>query len=148
MSDLVLQLSALSMVCGAILTLFPEGGCKHITQVLCCAVLVSSILSPIIGFDFNSFALESAKLHELEASFSQEALESQSRLNRLVIQQHYCEYILDKASELGLEALEVELVTQWHEDGLWVPYSLDIFGCWDNSQGLPVRRGRYTVHQW
>lgn len=156
MSSIILQLSALSVLCGAILTLSPEGGYKHIIRILCSAVLINSILTPVIGFDFESFALESAKLHQVEASFAEDVSESKSRLNRLVIHQQYREYILDKALSLGMNDIEVEVFTQWHDDGLWVPYSLDILGRWDYSQkqqlqtlirdelGIPEERQHWT----
>lgn len=121
------------MVCGAILTLLPEGGCKHIVRVLCSAALICAILEPVMGFDFESYAVESVKLRQMENVFKEDAGEISLRLNRTVIERQYCEYILDKAHELGLDSIEVTLDTQWHADGLWLPYYADITGRWDDS---------------
>ena len=140
MSDMVLQLSVLSVVCGALMSIMPQNGCRSALQILCAVALINCIVSPVLGFDFESFALESARLHEAEAAFSGKAVESRQRLDQLVIHQQYREYILDKASQLGLGELELELNTQWNEEGFWVPYSVEFRGCWEEYQQQKLKQ--------
>ena len=45
------------------------------------------------------------------------------RLNRLVIQEQYRAYIMDKARELDIPMSEVSLELRWSGEGLWLPES-------------------------
>lgn len=120
------QLCLMSVLCGAAMSLSPNGGVKKIMSVLCTAVLALSIINPIKGIDFSSLSLETAELHEREAELSLKGSEINDRLNRLVIQSEYEAYIMDKAAELGLRAESAKVEAQWSSDGLWVPYSAEI----------------------
>ena len=140
MSELFMQLCSVSVVSGAILSLMPEGGSKKVFRILCTAALISCIVQPFLGFDFQAYAAESAKLHEMESAFIQNAAQAKDNLSRKVIHQQYREYILDKACELGLDELEAEIHTQWSEEGLWVPFSIQISGNWDEAQKLTLKK--------
>lgn len=139
-SELFLQLICVSLVCGAAICFIPEGGCKHICQVICTAALINSILTPFLDFDFSTYSIESAKLKEREFAFIQDATTATDNLNRAVIQGQYHEYILDKARELGLDELQAEINMQWSEEGLWLPYSAEIKGNWETAQMNKLKR--------
>ena len=115
------QLCALSLLCGAALSILPEGGVKRVAEVVCTASLIIAIVSPLK-------ALESARRHDLESSLTADAKAAEQRLNRLVIEQEYEAYIMDKALELGLEGLAVDVEVQWSLEGLWMPYGASISG--------------------
>jgi len=134
MNDIVLQLCVLSIVCGFMMYLLPEGGCKTIGRVLCTSVLIICILEPVIEFDFESYALQSALLHETEAAFSANAKERRDNLNKTVIEQEYREYILDKANESGISEFDVKICSRWDEHEIWVPYSAEIGGSFSIEQ--------------
>ncbi len=119
-------LCAMSLLCGAAMSISPEGSVKKIMTVLCAATLIMSILMPMKEMDFSSYALELAKLEEREQSLRTEGEEINSRLNRLVIQSQYEAYIMDKAAKLGLKAEKVKVGVEWSTQGLWVPATAEL----------------------
>lgn len=119
-------LCAMSLLCGAAMSISPEGSVKKIMSVLCAAALIMSVLMPLKSFDYASYALELAKLQEREQDLQTNGEEINSRLNRLVIQSEYQAYIMDKAEKLGLKAERVKVGVEWSTEGLWVPASAEI----------------------
>ena len=67
------QLCALSLLCGAALSILPEGGVKRVSEVVCTASLIIAIVSPLKALDMDAYALESARRHELESSLTADA---------------------------------------------------------------------------
>ena len=122
------QLCVLSLFCGAALSLLPEGGVKRVAEVVCTASLILALVSPLKALDMETYALEGAKRHELEAALASGGEAARQRLNRLVIEQEYEAYIMDKAQELGLEGLAADVEVQWSLEGLWMPYGVKISG--------------------
>lgn len=151
----VRQICALSLLCGAALSFLPEGGVKRVAEVVCTASLILAVVNPLKSLDMSSYSLESARRHELEASLTAGAEEAERRLNRLVIEQEYEAYIMDKALELGLEGLTVDVEVQWSLDGLWMPYGARLSGVWNHpgkeqlsalmtaDLGIPYERQRW-----
>ena len=121
MNSAILQLCILSMICGAALSIIPDGGPRRVTELLCTAVLTAAVLSPLKELDLDSYALESAKLKAVEDELLSSAAEAEDKLNRLCIQQEYNEYIMDRAAQLGIEEIEVSVLVQWNLEGVWVP---------------------------
>ena len=120
------QLCAMSLLCGAALTLTPQGGAKRVTEILCTAVLVLTVLSPLKELDLDAYALSVAKYRETEAELFHKGEEAGERLNRLVIEREYESYIMDKAKNLGLTITEVQIEVEWSLDGLWIPYGAEV----------------------
>ncbi len=157
MFDTLLQLCALSVSCGAILCIIPDGGCRNVSRILCTAVLIICILEPLVEFDFDTYAVQSALVREHESAFAAEAKGIQDELTRSVIEQRYEEYILDKALELGISDIELKISTVWDVHEIWVPYSIELSGAWDKTQrgkletiirddlGIPVERQFWNV---
>lgn len=112
----------MSLLCGAALTMTPEGGVKRVTELLVTAVLVLTLISPFRELDFETYADITARRHEAEAELFSRAGEAEDRLNRLVIQREYASYIMDKAKNLGMELQTMEVEVQWSLDGYWAPY--------------------------
>lgn len=110
------------------MSIMPEGGSKTVARILCTCILIISIIKPLTDFDFESYALESAKLKEVEAVFAEGVEQSRERLQYTVIHGEYQEYILNKALLLGIADMEIELELQWDNDGVWVPYSCRLNG--------------------
>lgn len=149
------QLCALSLLCGAALSILPEGGVKRVTEVVCTASLIVALVNPLKALDMGTYALETARLHEMEASLTAEAEAAEQRLNRLVIEQEYEAYIMDKALEFGLEGLAVDVEVQWSLEGLWMPYAANISGAYSQTGkeklatlmtadlGIPYERQRW-----
>lgn len=122
------QLCALSILCGAAMSMAPEGSIKRVMGVLCSAALILAVIQPLKGMDLSQYALELAKYEEREAEFLEDGENMNDRLNRLVIQEGYETYIRDKATELEIEIRSLNVGVQWNMDGLWVPDTVEIDG--------------------
>ena len=126
MAGLAEKICMLSILCGLTMSMTPEGGVKRVMAVLCTLILVLTVLTAVKSFDFDAYALELSRYQEQEQVFAQESRDMRQRLNRLVIEEEYKTYILDKANITGMELEQVELDARWSMDGLWVPYSVSI----------------------
>ena len=132
---LIRQLCAMSILCGAAMSITPEGVVKRVLEVVCSAVLISAVIQPLIGIDFAAYALELARVQEREAQFVESGGDLNDRLNRLVIEERCETYIMDKADELGAEIYSAEVSVQWSMDGFWIPWSVRL-GCGSGERGL------------
>lgn len=126
MSTMIRELCALSILFGVIMGIIPEGGVKRITGILCSAILIIVILTPIKSIDIDSYALLLTQYREQEAQLTARADEINSRLNRAVIVEEYEAYIMDKAEELGIDVKEARVEVQWSTEAVWVPYSVSV----------------------
>lgn len=149
------RLCALSLLCGAAMSIAPEGTVKRMTGVVCAAALICAAAQPLVGMDLEAYALELARNRAREEEFLSENGDINDRLNRLVIEQSYEEYIRDKAVEAGLSVDSVDVTAQWDTEGLWVPYSMEIScggdreaerkltGTIEAELGIPAERQEY-----
>lgn len=156
MLDSVRSLCVLSVLCGALQSLMPEGGAKRIAGLLSTAILVITLLTPFKELDFDSFALQSAKLRETEEEILSGASDAEQKLDRLVIERECASYILNKAEELGIALASAEVDMRWDLEGLWVPYAAelsaectqaqkDALGAFIQSElGIPYERQRWN----
>lgn len=126
MSTMIRELCALSILFGVIMGIIPEGGVKRITGILCSAILIIVVLTPIKSIDIDSYALLLTQYREQEAQLTARADEINSRLNRAVIVEEYEAYIMDKAEELGIDVKEARVEVQWSTEAVWVPYSVSV----------------------
>ena len=115
-SDAILQLCTVSIICGLVLTISPSGTCKTAMQILCTAILISAILEPIADIDFESYSSQRIKAKELEEAFLQNASEAEENLSKIVIQQECREYILDKACSLGIDQIDTSFTFSLNND--------------------------------
>ena len=120
------QICMLSVLCGVVMALTPEGGVKRSMTILSTLLLSAAVLTAVKDFDFDAYALELTRYREQEQRFVQTNSDLNSRLSRLVIEEECESYILDKAENLGLTVESIDLETQWDMDGLWVPYRVSI----------------------
>ena len=126
MFTMIKRICVLSVLCGAVMALTPEGGVKRMMSVLCAVILATSLLTAFQSLDYDAYALELSRYREREKTFTEENMDIQQRLNRLVIEDEYETYILDKARTMGADLETVDIQVQWNMDGLWVPYSVSI----------------------
>ncbi len=121
MEQMIRALCAISVFCGAALSLCPEGAGKRTLSFACSVVILACALSFLRGLDWQEYATEAARLREREEEFLQQNGELRDRLDRLVIEEQYRTYILNTARELGLPLREVRILAQWSLEGFWVP---------------------------
>lgn len=156
MGESIRILCALSVLCGAALSLCPEGGVKRVLNIACSAALLCVIIQPISEFDDSVYALELAKNRQREEALITAGTELSDSLNRLVIEERYEAYILDKAEKLGLEMSGVSVTAEWSMEGLWVPSSAELrcaenealrrelSGILEAELGIPAERQQWS----
>ncbi len=132
--DCVREICVVSIFCGAVLSLCPEGGAKRILQILQPIVLLAVILNNIGKLDLSPYALYSASFHEREISLLQDSEAIKNRLDRLVIEAEYASYIERRAEAAGIPATEIQIRARWSKEGFWMPDSSRI--------RLPTESGR------
>ena len=121
MRECMRQLCALAIFSGVLLSLTPEGGVRRVLQVLVSAALLAAIFQAMGSLDRSALTPELARYRELERSLSARGSDARERLNRLVIEQEYREYIEDRAAALGIEAEEIRIELRWSTEGFWIP---------------------------
>lgn len=150
------QLCGLSVLCGAAMSIAPEGSVKRMMAVVCSVALILAAAQPLAGLDLAAYALELAKVQDREEAFLAENSDINDRLNRLVIEERLEAYIEDKAVRAGLHVERLRLTVQWSTEGLWVPYALEIDcrgsesakgqlrGALEAELGIPAERQQWS----
>lgn len=155
MAESIRRLCALSVLCGAALSISPKGNVRRIMSIICAAALICAVLEPLAGMDFSAYSLELAKAEQRREEFLEQNGDAGERLDRLVIQEQYRAYIMDKAKELGIPLTEVSVELRWSSEGLWLPESV-VYTAGDGGNrgaleqtveaelGVPVQRQNWS----
>ena len=116
-----------SLICALADALMPQGPVRRVGRLVCGLVLLGAILSPLTQLDLSRGQrwLEDylASLDNREAELT-ETVNSQMKV---IIEQEYAAYILDKAAQLGLDC-DVRVECGLSEDGLYLPVRTEVAG--------------------
>ena len=156
-ASVIRQLCAMSILCGAAMSITPEGVVKRVLEIVCSVALIMTVVQPLIGIDFAAYALELARFDEREAEFLADNYDINDKLNRLVIEERYESYIMDKAKMLGVELIDAEVTAEWSMDGFWLPSSVQIIcadeqtrrtlsGVIEAELGIPAERQQWSCN--
>ena len=126
MGQLIREICLVSIICSVACNLAPAGAVKSIMRICCSVVLMLLIINPLSEFDFELYANSLARYRELEEQMNLDAENNKQRLNRLVIEDEYRTYIMDKAKENGLELIDVHIGLEWSSQGFWIPCELTL----------------------
>ena len=126
MFSLIKQMCATSLVYGAVMALCPEGGVKRVANIVCTMALAAMLLNAFSSFDLETYAAELKSYKEREMEIVDAGKKIEDNLSRLVIEEQYETYILDKATELGLELNQVKLQLRWDSNGFWIAESVEM----------------------
>ena len=116
-----------SLICALADALMPQGAVRRVGRLVCGLVMLAAILSPLTELDISGGQrwLEDylASLENREAELT-ETVNSQMKV---IIEQEYAAYIVDKAAQMGLTCgLRVECVLS--EEGLYLPARIRVSG--------------------
>lgn len=116
-----------SLICALAGALMPRGAARQAGKLVCGLVLLWAILSPLAGPDLQDGQrwLEDylASLDTREAELA-ETVNSQMKV---IIEQEYAAYIVDKAAQLGLTC-SVRVECGLSEEGLYLPVRAEVSG--------------------
>ena len=123
----LLALVAASLICALADALMPKGAVKRVGRLVCGLVLASAILSPLAGLDVES-GQSWLERHLASVEFQRAELEEEvNGQMKVIIEQEYAAYIVDKAAQLGLTCgLRVEC--RISEEGLCLPVRAEVSG--------------------
>ena len=123
----LLAVIAVSLLCAVADALMPPGGVRRVGRLVCGLVLMGAVLSPVVELDVEGGRrwLEDylASVHSREAELTQ-TVESQMKV---IIEQEYAAYIVDKAAQLGLTC-SVQVECGLSEEGLYLPARARVSG--------------------
>ena len=123
----LLAITAVSLLCAIADALMPPGAVRRVGRLVCGLVLIGVILSPLAELD----VMEGQQW--LDAYFSsvrqreEELEETVNSQMKVIIEQEYAAYIVDKAAELGT-VCRVWVECRTAEDGLYLPSRVEISG--------------------
>jgi len=152
MEGIIKSLCSMSLLCGAAVSLAPEGSAKRVMQVVCSVILLTMMLRPLATVDPEDYSLELGRIREREAEFLESGAEAEKRMHRAVIEQQCETYIEDKAAALGLNGVEAAVTARWNTEGLWLPHSVRLSCPFDQTLseylaaefGLPLERQNWS----
>lgn len=109
-------------LCAVCMYLCPAGRVKYVLQMASACVMVLALFSPFFRLRSDDYASILAAYREQSTAVMSVTDDSAERLNRMVIEREYAEYIWDKAQTYGLTMAEVEVRAVWDNGGYWVPH--------------------------
>ena len=120
--DWVYSVAFAGGLCAVCMYLCPAGRVKYVLQMASACVMVLAMFSPFLKLRPDDYASILAAYREESIAVMSDSVSGAERLNRLVIEQEYAEYILDKAQTHGLTLASVSVRATWDSGGYWVPH--------------------------
>ena len=122
----LLALVAASLICALADALMPKGAVKRVGRLVCGLALLSAVLSPLAGLDVES-GQSWLERHLASVEFQRAELEEEvNGQMKVIIEQEYAAYIVDKAAQLGAAC---SARTECRRDGgLYLPQRVEVTG--------------------
>jgi len=143
-------------ICAVCMYLCPSGRVKNVLQMACACVMVLALYAPLAKLDMGGYAEMLASYREQTVALTDQSVSTAERLNRMVIEQEYGEYILDKAQTCGVPLTQASVRVVWNEDGYWVPDEV-VYVCAEGTVSesfqntieteLGIPKERQSVHE-
>lgn len=154
----LLAMISAAILCAVADCLMPAGPVKRVGKLVCGLVLLCAVLPPAVGLDLaGSRAWLEDWFEELELREA-ELEEQVSGEMKVVIEQKYAAYIVDKAAEMGV-ACTAEVSCREGEEGLLIPDGTEVTGRLTDTEqsaltqliwtdlGVPEERQVYYVEE-
>ena len=151
----LLTIIATSILCALADSLMPQGAVKRVGKLVLGLVLLGTILAPVVEFDIQG---SQGWLNNWFATVGNEKIELEEQVNegmKIIIEQEYAAYIVDKAAEMGLTCT-VRVNCRAEEGNLYVPDGVEVAGLPGDDQqsklipiireDLGVPEGRQTYY--
>ena len=105
----------------------PEGGVKQVGKLVCGLVLLVAVLQPLCQWGETELVWLSGSVEEELQKQTQQLQKEVDAQMRSVIEEELAAYSMDKAAQLGI-ACQVRVTCACHEDGIFLPEELKIWG--------------------
>ena len=106
---------------------------KKTVQLVCGVVTLLCLAYPVTDGkldELGSFDFEFAETNVFEAK----AAEAEQVVTRVVIEDQYEAYILDKGDEMGVEITSADVSVRWSDEGYWYPVRAEINAPCENAE--------------
>ena len=151
LSNWILGMTAMALICSACLAFTPEGRVKSVLKMACTLAMTIVLLSPLMKLDMDAYAQSLAEYRETMLKAEHSGQESADRLIRRVIEQECAAYISDKGVGLGLGAISAQVRAKWG-DAFWYPYEVwldcesseELMICIEGELGIPRERMHWS----
>lgn len=123
----LLTVIAASLICALADALMPQGAVRRVGRLVCGLVMLAAILSPLTELDISG---GQRWLEDYLASLENREAELTETVNgqmKVIIEQKYAAYIVDKAAQLGV-ACSVQVECELTEEGLYLPARARVSG--------------------
>lgn len=133
MREWLLALIAVCMLCALAEVLMPAGPVKQAGKLVCGLVLLCAVLSPISKIDLREGQswLES---HRIDMQIQEQQLrENVTSEMKVIIEEKYAAYIVDKAEQLGI-CCQVQVKCGAGENGVFMPEHVELIGTFSNEE--------------
>lgn len=131
----IIGICAGALVCSVARAIAPKGGSGNAVRLACGFMTVALLIGPMKNFDFEEYALRLGEIRADGGEYADEAISSGGEHIKAVIEQRCEAYILDKATELGVENVSVAVSAKITDGGKYpYPYSVELGGEADGEQ--------------
>ena len=117
-------------------SLIPEGSIRKIASFTAGLLLLAALLQPLLRSELGRLQLDFGKYADDIGKRQAELEQTQEEELASIIAEQTQAYILDKASELGLEDIHVRVQVQTQEDGVPCPWAAELEGPWSEELSL------------
>jgi len=121
--------AVLAAVC---LSIAPKGRVQKALQLICGLVTLLCLAYPVTSGDLGD--LEGFDFDFTDTTFEEDARETERAVTRLVIEDEYSAYILDKGFEMGVEITSADVSVRWNDEGYWYPVRAEIAAPFESAE--------------
>ena len=124
----VLGLTGASILSAVALSLTQKGRVRAVTQVTCGALLTICLISPVMEFDFTSYAQSLLRYRAGREDSAALLRDTNDALSKVIIEERCGAYILDKAQVMGLSVSAASVTVKRGDGDYYYPAAAQITG--------------------
>lgn len=125
---MIREICVVGIFCAVLESISPERSVSRVMGILSSVIMMLIIIKPLSEIDMEKYAQSAAFYNERAAALESDAQNMNARLNRIVIEEEYKTYIMDKALDSGYTITELKVGLQWDTQGYWVPCAVNVRG--------------------
>ena len=128
LGEWILSLVGAAILCSAALAVTPDGMARRPVKLVCGIALMVALLGIVTKFDYGALAVEIGGYRQRAEEQVSDAVSQSSNETRFIIEARCEAYILDKATRLGADDIQVSVTARWSEQGYWYPAEAELSG--------------------
>jgi LPS O-antigen subunit length determinant protein (WzzB/FepE family) len=126
--DWVLGVAAAAFITGIASSFVPKGKLRRMVSLVCGFMTVAVMLGPLKDFDIDSYSSFLAEFSSQTENYGENIEKENERLLKAIIEERSAAYILDKATQLGIENFKVTVDAKAGDGDYPYPWSAELGG--------------------